>query len=107
MLTQISPEFTLARSSDMIARPDVRADVADAGDGAQLGSGARDDPRHLRVRDAGRAVPVDQQVALAERRQWPSAPAGATARPTTIAAATTSHAEPSPHGGRDACDERP
>ena len=69
MLTQISPEFTLVRSSDRIARPTWAPTLWTPGIDAQLVARASDDPGHLGMRDPRRPVPVDEQVALTEARE--------------------------------------
>ena len=48
---------------------DVSADVADAGDRTQLGTDATGDAAHFRLRCAGPANQLDEQVALFEGRQ--------------------------------------
>jgi len=46
----------------------VAAHVLDAADLAQVAPEPRHDPAHLRLRGPGRGIEVDEQVAVAERR---------------------------------------
>ena len=100
MLTHSSPELTSTTWSPVTARPDVGADVADArGPTRSSRLARRDDPRHLRLRCAGRGVAVRRagcgpgttgsarplierdQAAMPTRRRPPTAPARTPARP--------------------------